>query len=93
MKTGLNIPFNRFGERLTTLHEFMLLSSVSTIIMCSNEVSSLSKADVHLADAANCQSPPVCVCVCVCVCVSKCMCVCVNTQQAKIPKKARSDPI
>lgn len=90
MKTGLNIPFNRFDERLTTLHEFMLLSFVSTIIMCSNEVSWLLEADVHLADAANCPSPPVY------VCVSKWMCVCANTQntrQAKIPKKARSDPI
>lgn len=46
----------------------MLLSLVSTIIMCSNEVSSLSKADVHLADTANRQSPPV---VYVCVCMSK----------------------
>lgn len=81
MKTILNIPFNQFDERLTTLHEFMLLSSVSTIIMCSHEVSLLWKADVHLADTANCHSPPVCVClsvsVCVCVCVSKGTCICV----------------
>lgn len=61
MKTILNIPFNQFDERLSTLHEFMLLNSVSTIIMCSNEVSLLWKADVHLADTANCHSPPVCV--------------------------------
>ena len=64
MKSALNMPFNRFDERLTMLHEFMLLSSVSTIIMCSNDVSLLSKADVHLADTANCRSPPVYVCLC-----------------------------
>lgn len=60
-KTALNIPFKPFDERLTTLHEFMLLSFVSTIIMCSNEVSSILKADVHLADTANC-----CLLLCVC---------------------------
>lgn len=86
MKTGLNIPFNRFDERLTTLHEFMLLSSVSTIIMCSNEVSSLSKADVHLADAANCQSPPEC------VCVSKLMCVYVHILKKHSRQKSQRKP-
>lgn len=49
MKTALNIPFNQFVEILTTLHESMLLSFVTTIIMCLNEVSSLLEADViHL---------------------------------------------
>lgn len=61
MKISLDIPFNQSDERLTTLHELVLLSSVSTII-CSNEVSSLLKADVHLADIANCPSPSVCEC-------------------------------
>lgn len=61
MKTGLNLPHDLFDERLNTLCEFMLLSSLSTIIMCSKEVGSSSKADVHLADTANCQSVYPCV--------------------------------
>ena len=84
MKTVLNTPYNRFDDRLTTLHEFMLLSSAFTIIMCEDWVSSLLKADVHLADIANCHSPlfvrvkvneSVCVYAGMCVCASLCVCV------------------
>lgn len=48
----------------------MLLSLLSTITARSNEASSLSKADVRVADIANCQSP-VFVCTCVCVYTSQ----------------------
>ena len=64
----------------------MLLSFVSTIIMCSCEVSSLLNADVHLADTANCQSPPVY------MCVSKWMCVCAKYSKhtaGKNPKESQ----
>ena len=74
----------------------MLLSSVSTIIMCSNEVSSLLKADVNLADTANCHSPPVHVCVrlneCVYKCVCVCLCVCVCILKTHSRQKSQSKP-
>lgn len=71
----------------------MLLSLVSTIIMCSNEVSSWSKADVHLADTANCQSPPV-VYVCVCVWVKwMCLHMCVYSKHTKGKKSQRKPEV
>lgn len=92
MKTILNIPFNQFDERLSTLHEFMLLNSVSTIIMCSNEVSLLWKADVHLADTANCHSPPVCVWACLWLWVRECVYVCVNILTKHSRQKSQRKP-
>lgn len=58
--------------------------------MCSKEVGPSSKADVHLADTANCQP------VYLCVWVNKCVCICAfteNTRRANIRKKTRRHPI
>lgn len=88
MKIALDMPFNQSDERLTTLHELVLLSSVSTII-CSNEVSLLLKADVHLADIANCTSPSVCECkwMCLCVHASVHMCILETHSRQKSQRK------
>lgn len=72
----------------------MLLSLLSTITACSNQASSLSKADVRVADIDNCQSP-VFVCTCVCVYTSQWMrlhvCILLKTHatRAKHPKESQ----
>lgn len=62
---------------------------LSLQLLCSNEVSSLLKADVNLADIANCQSPPVYVCVSVNECVYVCARIYTKHTAGKNPKESQ----